>query len=97
MDKDRVIGAAKVVEGKAKVAVGKIVGDAKLVAEGEAEKVEGKIQNAAAAARQTKEPGSDLTPALAAPSTIRRGCFSVEIPGQFRVKTNARPPGRVAN
>ncbi|MGJ8589327.1 MAG: CsbD family protein [Yoonia sp.] len=46
MDKDRVIGSAKVVKGKAKVAVGKAIGDAKLVAEGEAEKVKGKSQNA---------------------------------------------------
>jgi uncharacterized protein YjbJ (UPF0337 family) len=46
MDKDRVIGSAKVVKGKAKVAVGKAIGDAKLVAEGEAEKIKGKSQNA---------------------------------------------------
>lgn len=53
MDKDRVIGSAKVVEGKAKVAVGKLVGDAKLVTEGEAEKVEGRIQNAVGGAKDT--------------------------------------------
>jgi uncharacterized protein YjbJ (UPF0337 family) len=46
MDKDRVIGSAKVVEGKMKVAAGKVVGDAKLVSEGQAKKVEGKVQNA---------------------------------------------------
>ena len=46
MDKDRVIGSAKVVKGKAKVALGKVIGDAKLEAEGQADKVEGKIQNA---------------------------------------------------
>lgn len=46
MDKDRMIGSAKVVKGKAKVAVGKAIGDAKLEAEGQADKVEGKIQNA---------------------------------------------------
>lgn len=46
MDKDRVIGSAKVVEGKVKVALGKAVGDAKLEAEGEAKKLEGKAQNA---------------------------------------------------
>ena len=46
MDKDRVIGSAKVVEGKVKTAIGKAVGDAKLVAEGRADKVEGKVQNA---------------------------------------------------
>jgi uncharacterized protein YjbJ (UPF0337 family) len=53
MDKDRVIGSAKVVEGKAKVGIGKLIGDAKLVSEGEAEKVEGKIQNAVGGARDT--------------------------------------------
>jgi len=46
MDKDRVIGSAKVVTGKVKEAVGKAVGDAKLVAEGQADKVEGTVQNA---------------------------------------------------
>jgi uncharacterized protein YjbJ (UPF0337 family) len=46
MDKDRVIGSAKVVKGKLKAAVGKALGDAKLESEGQAEKVEGKIQNA---------------------------------------------------
>lgn len=53
MDKDRVIGSAKVVEGKAKVAVGKLIGDAKLVSEGEAEKVEGKVQNAVGGVKDT--------------------------------------------
>ena len=47
MDKDRVIGSAKVIKGKAKVAVGKAIGDAKLESEGQAEKAKGKIQNAA--------------------------------------------------
>ncbi len=46
MDKDRVIGSAKVVTGKVKEAVGKAVGDAKLEAEGKADKIEGKVQNA---------------------------------------------------
>lgn len=46
MDKDRVIGSAKVVKGKIKEAVGKAVGDAKLESEGKADKFEGKIQNA---------------------------------------------------
>lgn len=46
MDKDRVIGSAKVVKGKIKKAAGKAVGDAKLEAEGKADVVEGKIQNA---------------------------------------------------
>jgi len=46
MDKDRVIGSAKVVKGKVKEAAGKAVGDSKLEAEGKADKVEGKVQNA---------------------------------------------------
>ena len=46
MDKDRIIGSAKEVEGKVKEAVGKAVGDAKLEAEGTADKIEGKVQNA---------------------------------------------------
>jgi uncharacterized protein YjbJ (UPF0337 family) len=46
MDKDRVIGSAKVVKGKVKEAVGKAVGDSKLEAEGKADRIEGKVQNA---------------------------------------------------
>ncbi|WP_417772115.1 CsbD family protein [Stappia sp.] len=46
MDKDRVIGSAKVVKGKFKTAVGKATGDAKLETESKADKIEGKIQNA---------------------------------------------------
>ena len=46
MDKDRIVGSAKVVEGKIKVAVGKVLGDAKLQAEGQVDKIEGSVQNA---------------------------------------------------
>ena len=46
LDKDRVVGSAKVVKGKVEEAVGKAVGDAKLEAEGTADKIEGKVQNA---------------------------------------------------
>ncbi|MEX5729791.1 uncharacterized protein YjbJ (UPF0337 family) [Rhodovulum iodosum] len=53
MDKDRVIGSAKVVKGKAKVALGRAIGDAKLEAEGEAEKIEGKSQNAVGSIKDT--------------------------------------------
>jgi uncharacterized protein YjbJ (UPF0337 family) len=45
-DKDRIIGSAKVVKGSVKEAAGKAVGDAKLEAEGKADKIEGKVQNA---------------------------------------------------
>ena len=53
MDKDRVIGSAKVVTGKVKEAIGKAVGDAKLESEGTAEQVEGKIQNAVGGIKDT--------------------------------------------
>ena len=46
MDKDRIAGSAKVVKGKVKEAVGKILGDAKLNAEGKADQVAGTAQNA---------------------------------------------------
>jgi uncharacterized protein YjbJ (UPF0337 family) len=46
MDKDRVVGSAKQVKGAVKQSVGRAVGDAKLKSEGQADKVEGKIQNA---------------------------------------------------
>lgn len=46
MDKDRVIGAAKVAKGKVKEAAGKALGDAKLQAEGKADRIEGAVQNA---------------------------------------------------
>ncbi len=46
MDKDRIAGSAKVVEGKIKKAVGAAVGDTKMQAEGTAKVAEGKIQNA---------------------------------------------------
>jgi uncharacterized protein YjbJ (UPF0337 family) len=46
MNKDRIAGAAKEIKGSVKEAAGKAVGDAKLVSDGKADKVEGKIQNA---------------------------------------------------
>ena len=53
MDKDRVVGSAKVVKGKIKEAVGKAVGDAKLESQGKADKVEGKVQNAVGGLKDT--------------------------------------------
>jgi len=53
MDKDRVVGSAKVVKGKIKEAVGKAVGDAKLEAQGKADRVEGKVQNAVGGLKDT--------------------------------------------
>ena len=46
MDKDRIAGSAKVVKGKVKEAIGKVIGDAKLNAEGKADQAEGTVQNA---------------------------------------------------
>jgi uncharacterized protein YjbJ (UPF0337 family) len=46
MDKDRIAGAAKEAKGVVKEAAGKVTGDAKLQAEGKADKVAGKVQNA---------------------------------------------------
>ena len=46
MDKDRIVGSAKEIKGAVKVAAGTSVGDAKLVSDGQADKVEGKVQNA---------------------------------------------------
>ena len=45
-DHDRVEGAAKNLGGQAKEAAGKLTGDEKLKAEGRADQVEGKVQNA---------------------------------------------------
>jgi uncharacterized protein YjbJ (UPF0337 family) len=46
MDKNRVAGAAKQAKGAVKETIGKAMGDAKLQADGKAEKAEGKLQNA---------------------------------------------------
>lgn len=45
MDKDRVVGSAKQIKGTVKQAIGKTVGDTKLESEGNADKIEGKVQN----------------------------------------------------
>lgn len=52
-DKDRIAGSAKQVKGAAKVIAGKVVGDAKLQSEGQADKLEGKIQNAVGGLKDT--------------------------------------------
>ena len=46
MDKDRIKGTAHQVKGAVKEAAGKVTGDSKTEAEGKAEKVAGKVQNA---------------------------------------------------
>ncbi|HRO34202.1 MAG TPA: CsbD family protein [Brevundimonas sp.] len=45
-DHGRIEGAAKNLGGKAKELAGKITGDEKLKAEGKADQIEGKVQNA---------------------------------------------------
>ena len=44
MNKNRVVGSGKQIKGSIKVAVGKVVGAAKLRADGRADRIEGKIQ-----------------------------------------------------
>ena len=46
MDKNRLVGSAKEAKGALKEAIGKATGDAKLQADGKADKAEGRIQNA---------------------------------------------------
>ena len=46
MDKDRIKGIADQAKGAVKETAGKVLGDAKLKAEGKADKVKGKIENA---------------------------------------------------
>jgi uncharacterized protein YjbJ (UPF0337 family) len=53
MDKDRLVGSAKEIKGAVKQAVGNAVGDAKLVSDGKADKIEGKIQNAIGGLKDT--------------------------------------------
>jgi len=51
MDKDRIAGVANQAKGSVKQAAGKILGDAKLQAEGTADKAHGKLQNAVGGAK----------------------------------------------
>ena len=53
MDKDRINGAANQAKGAVKEAAGKVLGDAKLTAEGKSDKVEGKVQNAIGGLKDT--------------------------------------------
>ena len=48
-----VIGAAKQIKGTVKQVAGKAVGDAKLEAEGNADKIEGQVQNAIGGVKDT--------------------------------------------
>ena len=53
MDKDRIAGSAKQIKGSVKETVGKAVGDRKLEADGKADKIKGKIQNAVGGLKDT--------------------------------------------
>ena len=53
MDKDRIAGSAKQIQGAVKQVVGKAVGDAKLESEGKADQIEGKVQNAIGVLKDT--------------------------------------------
>jgi len=53
VDKNRIIGSAKVAKGTVKQVIGKVIGDAKLEAEGTADKTEGKVQNAIGGLKDT--------------------------------------------
>jgi len=52
-DHDRVEGAARNLGGKAKEAAGKLTGDEKLKAEGRADQLTGKVQNAVGGLKDT--------------------------------------------
>ncbi|HJT42525.1 MAG TPA: CsbD family protein [Rhizomicrobium sp.] len=51
MHKDRIAGSTNQAKGAIKEAVGKVTGDAKLKAEGAADKAAGKVQNAIGGAK----------------------------------------------
>lgn len=51
MDKQRIKGVAEQAKGSVKEAAGRLTGDAKLTAEGKADKAEGNIRNAVGSAK----------------------------------------------
>lgn len=59
VDKDRISGAAKQVKGSIKEAIGKVTGDAKMQAEGKAERAAGKVQNTAGGAKDAVRDVAD--------------------------------------
>jgi uncharacterized protein YjbJ (UPF0337 family) len=59
MDHDRIKGAANQAKGQMKDTAGKITGDAKLQAEGKADKMKGKIQNAVGGAKDAIRQNKD--------------------------------------
>ncbi len=53
MDKNRIVGTGKKIKGSIKLAVGKLVGDARMQADGKADQIEGKIQNMVGSIKDT--------------------------------------------
>jgi uncharacterized protein YjbJ (UPF0337 family) len=53
VDRNRIEGSAKQAKGTVKQVVGKVLGDAKLEAEGKTDKIEGKVQNAVGSLKDT--------------------------------------------
>lgn len=51
MDKDRIIGAGKQIVGSVKEGFGKLIGDARLQADGKAMQAEGKLRNVVGSAK----------------------------------------------
>jgi uncharacterized protein YjbJ (UPF0337 family) len=59
MDKDRVAGAANQAKGAVKEGAGKVTGDAKLEAEGKADKAVGKMQSTIGGAKDAAREALD--------------------------------------
>ena len=59
MDKDRVSGAFDQAKGAIKAGIGNLSGDAKLQAEGEADKVKGKAESAVGGAKDAVREAAD--------------------------------------
>jgi len=59
MDKDRIDGSANQAKGAIKEAAGKMTGDAKLEAEGKADKAAGKVQNAVGGLKDAVREAAD--------------------------------------
>ena len=59
MDHDRIKGSANQAKGAMKDAAGKLTGDAKLQAEGKADKLKGKMQNAVGGAKDAIRENKD--------------------------------------
>ena len=59
MDKDRIAGAANKVKGSVKQGIGEMTGDAKLEAEGRADKAKGTVQNTVGGAKDAVRDAVD--------------------------------------